>query len=150
MESGKDQNFPEGEPLNVLVLSLLLGAGPMSTRWHPLTHPEPMPWEPAPGMAPTLRHPGCRKPCWGGGEGRQGECGEGSDQPAEAQEASQSGASKARPEDKEELPQVTRQKQEGAQGRLPLSLRIGLLLHARSHSLKSDLGKLHLFRALGS
>lgn len=84
------------------------------------------------------------------GAGRQGECGEGSAQPAEVQEVSQSGASKASPEDKEELPQATRQKQEGAQGRFPLSLRIGVLLCARSHNLKSDQGKLHIFRALGS
>lgn len=96
----------------------------MPTRWHPLTHPEPVPWELALGMAPTLRHPCCRKPCWGGAGGREArDHEESSAPPAEVQEASQNRASKARPQEKGELPQATRQKQAGAQGRLPQSLR---------------------------
>lgn len=92
----------------------------MPTRWHPFTHPEPVPRELALGMAPTLRHPCCRKPCCRR-EARDHE--ESSAPPAEVQEASQSRASKARPQEKGELPQATRQKQAGAQDRLPQSLR---------------------------
>lgn len=134
MENGKDQNFPEGEPPNML---------PEFPPWgwshaHQVASPHPPRANVLGGMlryGPHSEAPCCRKPCWG--EGRQEECGEGSAQPAEVQEASQSGESKIRPEDKEELLQATRQKQEAAQGRLPLSLRIVLLLSASSYSLKS-------------
>ena len=86
LESGKDQNFPEGETLNALVFSLLKPVWPV---W--------CPWAPAPCVAPALK-----KATLGGkgGKGSRGEPGPARESPG----ASQRRTFRARPEEKEGLP----------------------------------------------
>lgn len=119
LENGKDQNFPEGETLNVLVLSL---RKPVWLVW--------CPWAPAPCVAPALKKATLGRK----GGGRHGES-----TAVKARGLLRGGHLGQGLRRRRDCLQATVGEQEGAEGGLPLSRRTAL--QARGHSLQSDLGK---------